>query len=88
MANARPFMSLKGHFGHTLGACGAMEAWLSICMMRDRWFPPTANLEEIDPRCAALDYIMHKPRRLDVRHFASNNFAFGGLNTSLVFRSM
>ncbi len=57
-----PIHSLKGHFGHTLGACGAIEAWLTICMMRDRWFPPTANLDEIDPRCATLDYIMHEPR--------------------------
>ena len=81
-----PIHSLKGHFGHTLGACGAIEAWLSIAMMRDRWFPPTANLSEVDPRCAPLDYIMREPRRLDVEHFVSNNFAFGGINTSLVFR--
>jgi 3-oxoacyl-[acyl-carrier-protein] synthase II len=81
-----PFHSLKGHFGHTLGACGAIEAWLSIAMMRDGWFPPTANLTEVDPRCAPLDYMMHEPRRLNIEHFVSNNFAFGGLNTSLVFR--
>jgi 3-oxoacyl-[acyl-carrier-protein] synthase II len=81
-----PFHSLKGHFGHTLGACGAIEAWLSLAMARDQWFPHTANLSEVDPRCAELDYIMGEPRRLDVEHFASNNFAFGGLNTSLVFK--
>ena len=81
-----PMHSLKGHFGHTLGACGAIEAWLTICMMRDNWFPPTANLTEVDPRCAELDYVMREPRRLDIEHFVSNNFAFGGLNTSLIFR--
>ena len=83
-----PLHSLKGHFGHTLGACGAIEAWLTIAMMRDRWFPHTANLSEIDPRCAPLDYIMQEPRKLAVEHFVSNNFAFGGLNTSLVFRGV
>jgi len=83
-----PIHSLKGHFGHTLGACGAIEAWLSIAMMRDRWFPPTANLTEVDPRCAPLDYMMREPRRLNVEHLVSNNFAFGGLNTSLVFRQI
>jgi 3-oxoacyl-[acyl-carrier-protein] synthase II len=83
-----PFHSLKGHFGHSLGACGGMEAWLTIEMMRDNWFPPTANLNEIDPRCAPLDYIVGEPRRLDIEHFVSNNFAFGGLNTSLVFRRL
>ncbi len=81
-----PIHSLKGHFGHTLGACGAIEAWLSICMMRDGWFVPTANLAEVDPRCASLDYIMREPRKLDIEQFVSNNFAFGGINTSLVFR--
>jgi 3-oxoacyl-[acyl-carrier-protein] synthase II len=81
-----PINSLKGHFGHALGACGAVEAWLSICMMRDKWFPATANLTEVDPRCAELDYIMSKGRTLNVEHVASNNFAFGGLNTSLIFR--
>jgi 3-oxoacyl-[acyl-carrier-protein] synthase II len=83
-----PFSSLKGHFGHTLGACGAIEAWLSISMMRDKWFPATANLMEVDPRCAELDYIMGGPRVLDIEHFASNNFAFGGLNTSLIVRAI
>jgi 3-oxoacyl-[acyl-carrier-protein] synthase II len=84
--NRIPFHSLKGHFGHSLGACGAIEAWLSIHMMRDGFVPPTANLTEIDPRCAELDYIMGSPRKLDAEHFVSNNFAFGGINTSLVFR--
>lgn len=81
-----PFHSLKGHFGHSLGACGAIEAWLSICMMQDGWLPHTANLREVDPRCAEIDYVMGVPRRIDVEHFASNNFAFGGINTSLLFR--
>ena len=83
-----PIHSLKGHFGHTLGACGAIEAWLSICMMRDRWFPATANLSEVDPRCGPLDYVMGEPRELNIEHLVSNNFAFGGLNTSLVFRQV
>ena len=81
-----PFHSLKGHFGHSLGACGAIESWLSICMMQDGWVPQTANLTNVDPRCAPLDYIMGEPRKLQIEHFVSNNFAFGGINTSLVFK--
>ena len=86
--NKAPIHSLKGHFGHTLGACGAIEAWLTIEMMHDKWFPATANLTEVDPRCAELDYVMGTARTLDIEHFASNNFAFGGLNTSLIFRAI
>jgi 3-oxoacyl-[acyl-carrier-protein] synthase II len=84
--NKVPFHSLKGHFGHSLGACGAIEAWLAIEMMRDGFLPPTANLTEVDPRCADLDYVIGSSRKIDVEHFVSNNCAFGGINTSLVFR--
>ena len=50
--------SLKGNLGHTLGACGAIEAWVSINMMRGNWYAPTLNLENPDPDCGELDYIM------------------------------
>lgn len=83
---AAPIHSLKSYFGHSLGACGAMEAWLGIEMMREGWFAPTVNLENVDPRCAELDYIMKEPRSLQIEHLMSNNFAFGGINTSLIFK--
>jgi len=86
LGNKVPMHSLKSYFGHSLGACGSIEAWLGIEMMRDQWFAPTANLENVDDRCATLDYIMGLPRRLDIDYFMSNNFAFGGINTSLIFR--
>ncbi|NYH98894.1 beta-ketoacyl-ACP synthase [Cupriavidus plantarum] len=81
-----PVSTLKSYIGHTLGACGALEAWMTIEMMRDRWFAPNLNLRTPDPRCAALDYIMDAPRELDTDYVMSNNFAFGGINTSLIFR--
>jgi len=81
-----PIHSLKSYFGHSLGACGAMEAWLGIEMMREGWFPHTANLETVDERCAPLDYVMGEARRVETEHLMSNNFAFGGINTSLIFR--
>lgn len=81
-----PIHSLKSYFGHSLGACGAMEAWLGIEMMRQGWFAHTANLENVDERCAALDYIMGEGRKIETEFLMSNNFAFGGINTSLVFR--
>lgn len=80
-----PISSLKSYTGHTLGACGAFEAWSSIEMMRSGWFAPTINLENIDPRCGALDYIVGNGRDLDTDVVMTNNFAFGGINTSLIF---
>ncbi|OGT25918.1 MAG: beta-ketoacyl-ACP synthase II [Gammaproteobacteria bacterium RIFCSPLOWO2_02_FULL_42_14] len=80
-----PISSLKSYFGHTLGACGAIEAWLSIHMMNDQRFAPTINLNQVDPNCATLDYIMNSEREIDCQYIVSNNFAFGGVNTSLIF---
>lgn len=81
-----PISSLKSYFGHTLGACGAIEAWLSLEMMAEGWFAPTLNLNEPDPACAPLDHIRSGGRVLDVEYLMSNNFAFGGINTSLIFK--
>ncbi len=81
-----PISSLKSYMGHTLGACGAIEAWLTIEMLREGWFAPTLNLENVDPRCAELDYIRGEARMLPAEIAMSNNFAFGGINTSLIFR--
>lgn len=81
-----PISSLKSYTGHTLGACGALEAWTSIEMMRSGWFAPTVNLDQVDPRCGVLDYITGSGREIDTDVVMSNNFAFGGINTSLIFR--
>ncbi|MDP2698553.1 beta-ketoacyl-ACP synthase [Thalassospira sp.] len=85
---AIPIHTLKGHFGHSLGACGAIEAWLGLEMMREGSFVATANLAQIDPQCADLDYIYSTPRKMTAEHLMSNNFAFGGINTSLIFRQV
>jgi 3-oxoacyl-[acyl-carrier-protein] synthase II len=81
-----PLSSQKSYLGHTLGACGALEAWFSIEMMNRGWFAPTLNLDCVDERCGALDYIVGSGRELDAAYVMSNNFAFGGVNTSLVFK--
>jgi 3-oxoacyl-[acyl-carrier-protein] synthase II len=81
-----PISTLKSYMGHTLGACGALEAWMSIMMMREGWFAPNLNLETVDPDCAPLDYVRGAGRDRQTEWVMSNNFAFGGINTSLVLR--
>ncbi|MGI3294681.1 beta-ketoacyl-ACP synthase [Neisseria sp. SLRRB23] len=81
-----PISSQKSYLGHTLGACGALEAWFSIEMMNGGWFAPTLNLNDIDPRCGKVDYILSGGREIETDYVMSNNFAFGGVNTSLVFK--
>jgi 3-oxoacyl-[acyl-carrier-protein] synthase II len=81
-----PISSLKSYMGHTLGACGALESWASIRMMQDNSFAPTINLDAVDSACAELDYVHGGMRAMECEYVMSNNFAFGGLNTSLIFR--
>ena len=86
LGNKTPISALKSFTGHTLGACGALEAWTSIEMMNCDWFHATVNLDNVDPNCSDLDYIMHEGRSVETEYVMSNNFAFGGINTSLIFK--
>lgn len=81
-----PISSQKSYFGHTLGACGALESWFSIEMMNSDRYIHTLNLDSIDPRCGELDYLIGAPRVMCHEYVMNNNFAFGGINTSLIFR--
>lgn len=81
-----PISSQKSYLGHTLGACGALESWFSIQMLNTDWYAPTLNLETVDPLCGDLDYIVGEGRQQSCEYVMNNNFAFGGINTSLIFR--
>lgn len=83
-----PISSLKSYLGHTLGACGSLEAMMTIGMMNSNWFAPTLNLASVDERCAELDYIVGEGRDLETEIAMTNNFAFGGVNTSLIFKRL
>jgi 3-oxoacyl-[acyl-carrier-protein] synthase II len=84
--NNTPISSVKSYIGHTLGACGSIEAWMTIEMMNNNWYAPTINLDNVAEDCADLDYIKVEGRQFDSEYVMSNNFAFGGINTSLIFK--
>lgn len=81
-----PFTTYKGHMGHTLGACGALESIFAIRGMIEGFASPILNLEHPAPDCAPLRYITGKAIPLEQKIIMSNNFAFGGINTSLIYR--
>ena len=81
-----PASSLKGYTGHTLGACGALESMVTIMMMREGWFHPNLNLVNVDPKCYGVDFITGEGRSMNPEYVMNNNFAFGGINTSLIFK--
>jgi 3-oxoacyl-[acyl-carrier-protein] synthase II len=78
---------LKSYMGHTMGSCGAIELIMTLYMMQDGFVVPTLNLDEIDNRCAM---IRHVPEvgRADIRIAGIQNFAFGGVNTSIFIKKI
>ncbi len=80
-----PVSSLKGHLGHTMAACGALETIGSIAMMKKGMLIGTLNLDHVDDACSAVRYVRNVERKA-VNTFMKNNFALGGVNTCIVIR--
>jgi 3-oxoacyl-[acyl-carrier-protein] synthase II len=77
--------STKSMVGHCLGAAGGIEAVATVLALHSQKIPPTVHLNESDPNCD-LDYVPNQARPSEIEIAVSNSFAFGGNNTSLVFR--
>jgi 3-oxoacyl-[acyl-carrier-protein] synthase II len=75
--------STKGVMGHTLGAAGAIEAIVASLAIKHRHAPPTAGLEEIDPKCEHLRHVPRGGIAADIDVALSNSFGFGGVDTVL-----
>lgn len=75
----------KALTGHTLGACGALEAgfcWLALDAGR---LPPHVYEGPLDPQLPQLAYVPPSDRATGTyRRAMSNSFAFGGNNIALV----
>jgi len=84
----RPYVTaLKSYMGHTMGSCGAIETIITLYMMQEGIIVPTLNLDEVDKRCDQLNHT----RRLEDKEMqiaAIQNFAFGGVNTSLLIKKI
>lgn len=81
--------AVKSMTGHLLGAAGALGAFAAILAIQRGEIPPTVNLDNLDPACAALglNFTPHTAVRKTVRRALANSFGFGGTNASLVFGS-
>jgi 3-oxoacyl-[acyl-carrier-protein] synthase II len=88
LGDSVPVSSTKGATGHTLGASGAHEVAFCLAMMRGGFLAPTRNLERPDPACAPLAHVTGEAREASPRTVMTNNFAFGGINTSLLLRAL
>jgi 3-oxoacyl-[acyl-carrier-protein] synthase II len=82
-----PVSSLKGHLGHSLAACGVIEMISIIEMMKHKNLIGNRNVSEVSEDFHKVDILL-KNRKSDLNYALSNNFAFGGMNTSLVIKNL
>jgi 3-oxoacyl-[acyl-carrier-protein] synthase II len=80
-------VALKSYMGHTMAACGGIETVLTLYMMQEGFIAPTLHLEDVDERCAMVRHVQKLVER-KCATAAIQNFAFGGVNTSLLIRKM
>ncbi len=75
--------SLKGAFGHLLGAAGSVETACTLLAMRDGIIPPTRNLKTPDPACD-LDYTPNESRPRKISKTMKLSLGFGGHQVAAV----
>jgi len=83
---AVPVNSIKGAFGHAMGAAAAIEAIVCLLAGRHGQIPATLGLEERDGACD-IDCVQGMPRAVRPRISLSTSLGFGGCNAALVIES-
>jgi 3-oxoacyl-[acyl-carrier-protein] synthase II len=81
--------STKSMTGHLLGAAGALEAAISILVVKNGIIPPTINHEEEDKDPEIdynLNFTFNKAQKREVNAALSNTFGFGGHNASVIVK--
>ena len=79
--------STKSMTGHLLGAAGAIESIAVILGMNHHFVPPTINHVTDDPALdPKLNFTFNEAQEKVINAFISNNFGFGGHNSSVIFK--
>lgn len=81
-ANVPPFTALKRYFGHTLGACGAIETAALLACVDAGFIPAAAGFAEADPQLGLTPLAASQPAPRG--HYLYNFFGFGGNYASYV----
>ena len=79
-----PVNSLKGFFGHTMGAAGVLEIVLSMHAVERGLVLPTRGFENMGVSCPVN--ISSRLRQTDKRAFVKLISGFGGCNAAVAFR--
>ncbi|HEX5152950.1 MAG TPA: beta-ketoacyl synthase N-terminal-like domain-containing protein [Parafilimonas sp.] len=78
-----PVNSLKGYYGHTLGAAGLTESVVSVQSLRENIILPTKGFEEhgVSSPISVCSKIIQK----QLNNFLKTASGFGGCNAALIF---
>ncbi len=79
--------STKPMHGHALGASSAMEIISTALSLKHGVIPPLINFKEPDVNCD-LNFVLRQPLDIAIKLAMTNSFAFGGLNASVLLRSI
>lgn len=84
--NAVPLNSLKGYFGHTLGASGLLEAIVSFESMKRGVLYPSLGFE--NPGVSKEINVIRTKESKNIRRFLKTASGFGGANTAVIFEKV
>ncbi len=79
-----PLHSIKGAIGHTMGACGAIEAIVGLYSLEHQCLPPTVGLRTPEP--AGLGRVSSQVQQISGDYLLTTNSGFGGINACLVLQ--
>ena len=82
-----PLSSSKAYFGHTLGAAAIIEMVGSLLAIKEDLLPATLHTSALRDGCTEANHVINEMRAGRPRYFLCNNSAFGGHNSSVVFRN-
>ena len=84
-AKSHHVVATKSAHGHLIGASTALQAVLGLMALERKLAPPVLNYLGPDPDCD-INLVLGEARAIQSTHLLVNSFAFGGLNTALVFK--
>lgn len=81
-----PLHSLKGHFGHTLGAAGIIESLITIYSLRESLVLPNKNYDEYG--VSGKVNINRAVTKNEKKNAVKTASGFGGCNAAIVYSSI
>lgn len=78
-----PVNSLKGYYGHTLGAAGLIEAIIGMQGMQEEVVIPTAGFQT--PGTSHPLMVSSRLEQRPMQHYLKTTSGFGGCNAAMVF---